>query len=164
MGCSSYAERARQWLQNNVNFPSSKGNLQQTKAWTKCPTFCNRHFKKDRSVTYILLIAKIFCLRITMSNPSSKNRTPENKTLCHHHTMAAGDLATQHDDIIKWKHFPRYWPFGLCGIHRLPVNSPHKGQWRGTFTFSFIFAWTNGWVKNKTPVIWDAIAHIMTSL
>ena len=29
-------------------------------------------------------------------------------------------------DVIKWKHFPRYWPF-VRGIHRSPVNSPHKG-------------------------------------
>ena len=35
-----------------------------------------------------------------------------------------------HDDVIKWKHFPRYWPF-VWGIHRSPVNSLHKGQWRG---------------------------------
>ena len=28
-----------------------------------------------------------------------------------------------HDNIIKWKHFPRYWPF-VWGIHRSPVNSP----------------------------------------
>ena len=35
-----------------------------------------------------------------------------------------------HEGIIKWKHFPRYWPF-VHGIHRSPVNSPHKGQWRG---------------------------------
>ena len=35
-----------------------------------------------------------------------------------------------HDDVIKWKHFPRYWPFRQR-IHRSPVNSPHKGQWRG---------------------------------
>ena len=28
------------------------------------------------------------------------------------------------DDVIKWKHFPRYWPF-VRGIHRSPVNSPH---------------------------------------
>ena len=33
----------------------------------------------------------------------------------------------KHDDVIKWKHFPRYWPF-VRGIHRSPVNSPHKGQ------------------------------------
>ena len=29
----------------------------------------------------------------------------------------------KHDDVIKWKHFPRYWPF-VRGIHRSPVNSP----------------------------------------
>ena len=34
-----------------------------------------------------------------------------------------------YDDVIKWKHFPRYWPF-VRGIHRSPVNSRHKGQWR----------------------------------
>ena len=26
-----------------------------------------------------------------------------------------------HDDVIKWKHFPRYWPF-VRGIHRSPVR------------------------------------------
>ena len=31
------------------------------------------------------------------------------------------------DDVIKWKHFPRNWPF-VRGIHRSLVNSPHKGQ------------------------------------
>ena len=35
----------------------------------------------------------------------------------------------RHDDVIKWKHFPRYWPF-VWGIHRFTVNSPHKGQWQ----------------------------------
>ena len=33
------------------------------------------------------------------------------------------------DHVVKWKQFPRYWPF-VRGIHRSPVNSPHKGQWR----------------------------------
>ena len=40
-----------------------------------------------------------------------------------------------YDDVIKWKHFPRYWPF-VRGIHRSPVDSPHKGQWRGALMFS----------------------------
>ena len=53
-----------------------------------------------------------------------------------------------HDDVIKWKHFPRNWPF-VRGIHRSPVNSPHKGQWRGALMFSLICAWLNDWV-NKT--------------
>ena len=46
-------------------------------------------------------------------------------------------LLQYHDDVIKWKHFSRYWPF-VRGIHRSPVNSPHKGQWRGALMFSLI--------------------------
>ena len=53
-----------------------------------------------------------------------------------------------HDDVIKWKHFPRYWPF-VRGIHRSPVNSPHKGQWRGALMFSLICVWINSWVNNR---------------
>ena len=49
---------------------------------------------------------------------------------------------TYHDDVIKWKHFPRYWPF-VRGIHRWPVNSRHKGQWRGALMFSLICARVN---------------------
>ena len=52
-----------------------------------------------------------------------------------------------HDDVIKWNHFPRYWPF-VRGIHRSQVNFPHKGQWRGALMFSLICAWINGWVNN----------------
>ena len=53
-----------------------------------------------------------------------------------------------HDDVIKWKHFSRYWPF-VRGIHRSPVNSPYRGQWRGAFMFSLIWAWINRWVNNR---------------
>ena len=53
-----------------------------------------------------------------------------------------------HDDVIKWKHFPRYWPF-VRGIHRSPVNSPHKGQWHGALMFSLICVWIYGWVNNR---------------
>ena len=53
-----------------------------------------------------------------------------------------------HDDVIKWKHFPRNWPF-LRGIYRPPVNSPHKGQWRGALMFALICVWINGWVNNR---------------
>ena len=54
----------------------------------------------------------------------------------------------RHDDVIKWKHFPRNWPF-TRGIHRSPVNSPHKGQWRGALMFSLICVWINDWVINR---------------
>ena len=56
------------------------------------------------------------------------------------------DIGTQqlsHDDVIEWKHFPRYWPFD-----RWPVNSPHKGQWRRALMFSLICVWRNGWINN----------------
>ena len=36
-----------------------------------------------------------------------------------------------------------------AGIHRSPVNSPHKGQWRGALMFSLICVWMNGWVNNR---------------
>ena len=58
-----------------------------------------------------------------------------------------GNLSN-HDDVIKWKHFPRYWPF-VRGIHRSPVNSPHKGQWRGALMFSLTCVWINISVNNR---------------
>ena len=42
-----------------------------------------------------------------------------------------------HGDVIKWKHFPRHWLL-VRGIHRWPVNSPHRGQWHGALMFSLI--------------------------
>ena len=64
------------------------------------------------------------------------------------HEKALLIIPFDHDDVIKWKHFPRYWPF-VRGIHRSPVNSPHKGQWRGALMFSLICVWINGWVNNR---------------
>ena len=52
-----------------------------------------------------------------------------------------------HDDVTKWKHFPRDWPF-VRGIHRSPVNSPHRGQWCEALMFSLICAWSNSWANN----------------
>ena len=53
-----------------------------------------------------------------------------------------------HDDVIKWKHFPRFWPF-VRGIQKSPLKSPHKGQWRGASMFSLICARINGWANNR---------------
>ena len=52
-----------------------------------------------------------------------------------------------HDDVIRWKHLMRYWPF-VRVIHRSPANSPHKGQWRRALMFSLICGCINGWVNN----------------
>ena len=56
------------------------------------------------------------------------------------------DSLEEYDDVIKWKHFPHNWPFF---VGKSPVNSPHKGQWRGALIFSLICAWINGWVNNR---------------
>ena len=37
-----------------------------------------------------------------------------------------------------------YW-----GIHRSPVNFPHKDQWRGALVFSLICARIHGWTNNR---------------
>ena len=57
-------------------------------------------------------------------------------------------ISSYDDDVIKWKHFPRNWPF-VREIHRSPVNFPHKGQWRGALMFSLIYAWINDWINNR---------------
>ena len=51
-----------------------------------------------------------------------------------------------------WRHQTKafFALLALCeGIHPSPLNSPHKGQWRGALMFFFICAWTNGWVNNR---------------
>ena len=83
------------------------------------------------------------------------------------HASNHASSSRYHDDVIKWKHFPRYWPF-VRGIHRSPVNSPHKGQWRGALMFSLICARINGWVNNpeagdlrRHPTHCDVIVMLM---
>ena len=53
-----------------------------------------------------------------------------------------------HDNVIKWKLFPRYWPF-VRGIHRSPVIFPHKGP---------VMLWCcSAWAVKQTverPMIW----------
>ena len=52
------------------------------------------------------------------------------------------------DDVIKWKHFPRYWPFERG-------NSPVTGEFPAqrpvmrSFDVSLICAWVNGWVTSR---------------
>ena len=58
------------------------------------------------------------------------------------------NISTIHYDVIKWKHFPRNWSF-VRRIHRSPVNSPHKGQWRRALMFPLICIWINDWVNNR---------------
>ena len=60
----------------------------------------------------------------------------------------AGLQIKSHDDVIRWKHFPRYWPF-VRRIHRSPMNSPPKSQWCVDLMFPLICALTNSWANNR---------------
>ena len=104
------------------------------------------------------LIDIVVSIHRSMITVTSKRRCPQQSstwTGC-----AKAKILLEHDDVIKWKHFPRYRPL-VRGIHRSPVNSPHKVQGRGTLMFSLTCASTNSWVTMGTPVIWDAIAVIV---
>ena len=51
-----------------------------------------------------------------------------------------------HDDVIKRKHFPRYWPF-VRGIHRwIPFTKPSDAE---LWCFLWYAPWINGWVNNR---------------
>ena len=53
-----------------------------------------------------------------------------------------------HDDVIKMEQFSAL--LTICaGNSPAPVNSPHKGQWRGALMFPLICVWINDWVNNR---------------
>ena len=78
-------------------------------------------------------------------------RTRDSEVIMKDRSKSTVEKPHQDDDVIKWKHFTRYWPFVL-EIHRSPVNSPDEGQWRGALTFSLSCAWTHRWTNNGDAV------------
>ena len=54
--------------------------------------------------------------------------------------------------ISWWRHQMETFSalLALCaGNSPVPLNSPHKGQWRRALMFSLICAWINDWVSNR---------------
>ena len=53
-----------------------------------------------------------------------------------------------HDDVIKWKHFPRYWPFmrGTTGHRWIPLTKASDAE---LWFFSVICTWTNDSANNR---------------
>ena len=50
----------------------------------------------------------------------------------------------------RWRHQMETFSalLAICaGNSPVPVNSPHKGQWRGTLMFSLFYARINGWAN-----------------
>ena len=90
--------------------------------------------QKKKKITLIILFSP-FCFRCWICEFISA------ELLLHHNRIC-------HDDVIKWKHFPRYWPF-VRGINWSPVNSRTKASEAELFMLSLICAWINGWVNNR---------------
>ena len=65
----------------------------------------------------------------------------------HNSAYIDSSVLKPHMITLSNKTFPCYWPF-VRVLHRSPVNSSHKDQWRGALMFSLICAWTNRWVNN----------------
>ena len=101
-----------------------------------------------QSFIYARLTRPIILCQQRYLRKNMKN-TFENSCRLNHANHGGKDAC--HDDVIKWKHFPRYWHF-VWGIHRSTVKSPQKGQWRRALMFSLICAWINGWVNNREAV------------
>ena len=68
-----------------------------------------------------------------------------------------------HDDVIKWNRFPRCRPF-VRGIHRSPVNSPHKGQWPELWYYLWCTLEQTIGQPVEMPLIWDAMGLVVTWL
>ena len=67
-----------------------------------------------------------FCLDIIMhAGHTYPLRSVDIGFIVHCISYCKGSRWTLHDDVIKWKRFPRHWPF-VRETHRSPVNSPHK--------------------------------------
>ena len=68
-------------------------------------------------------------------------------------TMAANLwLPRAYHNNTWWRHQMETFSalLAICaGNSPVPVNSPHKGHWRGALMFSLICVWINGWVNNR---------------
>ena len=56
-------------------------------------------------------------MRIGVINADVNPQSSLSTRVCHFPNFGG------HDDVIKWKHFPRYWSF-VRGIHRSPAQRP----------------------------------------
>ena len=61
--------------------------------------------------------------------------------------LTAVQSRSNHDHVIKWKHFPHYWPFvrGIHGHRWIPRTKASDAE----FWFLFDLRWANSWASNR---------------
>ena len=100
-------------------------------------------WKCARSTTIVLLGCFLKCLHNWKWCMSWANGLlPDYRALGH----------LQHSSNSWWRHQIETFSalLAICaGNSPTPVNSPHKGQWRGALMFSLICVWINVWVNNR---------------
>ena len=116
----------------------------------KCSKYNNSRTKHGKTMRVLYMLRDIIYMFDMYGNPCAKCRYQGQGQVIIPHSICEMQLLapaldtciyhTNHDDVMK--HFPHNWPF-VRGIHRSPVNSPHKGQWRGALMFSLICDWVN---------------------
>ena len=108
----------------------------------------NYHKCQNDTIKWLYnMVSKLIGRRHGKQHGAYLMRKCTNMTISTTHTYTRAYVIL-HEDVIKWKHFLRYWPF-VWGNHRSPLNSPQKGKWHGALMFSLIFARINGWVNNR---------------
>ena len=87
-------------------------------------------------------------------------------TISHSDIWSRRKYSKLHDDVIKWEHLLRYWPF-VQGIHWSRVNSPQKGQWHRAFFDLCLIQWLSKqsrcqWSEMPSHSLWhhcNALNH-----
>ena len=85
--------------------------------------------------------ASEFSIVVSAPPPPTTKKPPknqQNKTKSPKNNKKKRALRAVHDDVIEWKHFPRYWPF-VRGIHRSPVPGEFPAQRPVTRSFDVFF-------------------------
>ena len=83
----------------------TNSNCFEPRGWRKVSKIRTDTFYTGNLFEYVVL--KIKNIAIV---PSKNDRHARSEGICHKKKYL------KHDDVIKWKHFPRYWPF-VRGIH-----------------------------------------------
>ena len=116
------------------------------------------HLNTAQSTKTTLLLTPTFCENVSVWMTKNYFCIHKSRSIS---IFLSAITPNYHDDVIRWNHFPCYGPF-VRVMHRSPVDSPHKGQWRRALMFSLICAWTNGWANDwfDTPsrhrnVVWN---------
>ena len=108
-------------------------------------------------------ISRIVCWEIHVKRGYSNHKTLQNATIVRMQvpmeTRYSNEIASVRREtnccvwpVAWWRHQMETFSalLALCaGNSPVPVNSPHKGQWRGALMFSVIYAWINDWVNDR---------------